>query len=143
VPRQTRNRAPYTARELEQLIRWHDLARNTRSTTALSAKERKAGDLFAARIKAKKDEGFTAFLERRRLVATEHPAREAYQGVSTVAHHRTETFFPCGIHRIGIDPEYPPSRPGGLPRDALCERAKRRARYAKTKTTTTPSEDPS
>ena len=156
MARKTRTRQPFTAREIEMLTRWHDLAQHTRSTTALSARERRAGDLFAAKIKAKKDEGYTwvelavplgmkprtlnAFLERRRLVATENPAREAYQGVSTVAHHRPETFFPCGVHRIGVDPEYPPSRPGGLPRDALCERAKRRARYHAAKTTT-PRED--
>lgn len=146
MPRATRTRNPYTAREIDQLTRWRALATNTRSTTATDAAERAAGWRFAYKVRAKKDEGYTwrelaeplgmktrtltAFMERRRLVDTPHPSREAYQGVSRVTSRATGTFFPCGIHRIGVDPEYPPTHPGGAPRDALCERAKRRARYA-------------
>lgn len=145
MPRSTRERNPYTEQERQQLIAWHALARNTRSTTPVGAPERISGDSFAAAIKEKKDQGYTwgelatplglkqrtlnAFMERRRMTKRENPQREAYRGISTVTQSRTETHFPCGIHEITPENSYAATREGGLPRDKWCEREKRKERY--------------
>lgn len=143
--RRTRNRNPYTPEEKRQLKEWHAKATTTRSTTPVGAPERKAAKRFVAKIQEKKDQGFSwrelaeplglkgrtvnAYIARHDPDPEREPSRPKYLNRSINDTHRTKTFFPCGIHRIGIDPAYKASKPGGPPRCATCEKEKRRKRY--------------
>lgn len=143
--RQTRNQSPYTPEEKRKLKEWHGLATTTRSTTPKGAKERKAGEKFCQLIAEKKKLGFSwrelaeplglkgrtvnAYLSRHGYTERLEPSRPPYQNRSINDNHRTKTFYPCGKHRIGEDPAYPPSKPGGQPRCATCIKEKRRRRW--------------
>lgn len=149
--RPTRNRMPYTPFEIKKLKEWHGNAQKTRGVSLEDSPERQYGNMFAAAIAEKRKEQPTggqftwkelgdplgiaprtlhAYLARRGYAPLkEGGTRPKYKGTSSNDRHRTEKFFPCGIHEITPENSYPPGRPGGPPRDKLCEKAGRKERY--------------